>query len=88
VAARKRPKSRPYQVVSYRPYQVVSYRPRTSTEIDEFVEKFEEEFSLVAFLSSSSFVECEDIGAWIVDSGSSRHMTGMRLMFLSVSVMG
>jgi hypothetical protein len=54
------------------------------TEINEFVEKFEEEFSLVAFLSSSSFTDLEDSGAWIMDNGSSRHMKGMRSMFLSI----
>jgi len=39
----------------------------------------------VSFLSSNSFAEFEDIGAWFVDSGSSRHITRMRSMFLSVS---
>jgi hypothetical protein len=54
--------------------------------MDAFAEKFDDEFSLVATLSSSSrLVELEDSGAWFVDSGSSRHMTGMRSMFLSVS---
>jgi hypothetical protein len=57
----------------------------TSTEIDDFAEKFEKEFSLVSCLSGSGSAEFGDIGAWVVDSGSSRHMTGMRLMFLSVS---
>jgi hypothetical protein len=57
--------------------------------MDDFAEKFEEEFSLVIFLSSGSkFAELEDIGAWIMDNGSSRHMTGMRSIFLSVSEMG
>jgi hypothetical protein len=57
-----------------------------STKIDEFAEKFEEEFSLVAsLLSSSRLAELEDIGAWFVGSGSSFHMTRMRLVFLSVS---
>jgi hypothetical protein len=51
----------------------------TSTEIDEFAEKFEEEFSLVSFLSSNNFAELEDIGACFVDSGSSCHIMGMRL---------
>jgi hypothetical protein len=60
----------------------------TSTEIDEFAEKFEEEFSLVASLSSNSVAELEDIGAWFVDNGSSFHMIGMRSMFLSVSETG
>jgi hypothetical protein len=48
----------------------------TSTAIDEFVEKFKEEFSLVSSLSSNRrFAELEDNGAWIVGSGSSCHMT-------------
>jgi hypothetical protein len=55
-----------------------------SSEIDDFAEKFAEEFSLVSFLSNRSIAGYEDIGVWIVDSGSSRHMTGMRSMFLSV----
>jgi hypothetical protein len=58
----------------------------TSTKIDEFVEKFKEEFSLVAsLLSSNRFVELEDGGAWFVDNGSSYHMTRMRSMFLIFS---
>jgi hypothetical protein len=60
----------------------------TSIEIDDFAEKFEEEFSLVTSLSSSSVAELEDIGVWFVDSGSSRHMTGMRSVFLSFSETG
>jgi hypothetical protein len=52
------------------------------------VEKFEEEFSLVVSLWSSSVAKLEDIGAWFVDNGSSRHMTGMRSVFCSVSAMG
>jgi hypothetical protein len=61
----------------------------TSTEMDAFVEKFEDGFSLIATLSSNSrLAEFEDSGAWFVDSGSSRHMTEMRLVFLSVSKTG
>jgi hypothetical protein len=57
-----------------------------STEMDAFAEKFDDEFSLVATLSSSSrLAEFEDSKAWFVDSGSSRHMTAMRSVFLSVS---
>jgi hypothetical protein len=49
----------------------------TSTEMDAFAEKFDDEFSLVATLSSNNkLAEFEDSGAWFVDSGSSRHMTG------------
>jgi hypothetical protein len=63
--------------------------PTASIEIDVFVQKFEDEFSLVASLSTSSrLAELEDHGAWFVDSGSSRHMTGMRSVFLSVSETG
>jgi hypothetical protein len=43
---------------------------------------------MVASLSSNNFAELEDIKAWFVDSGSSHHMTGMRLVFLSVSKTG
>jgi hypothetical protein len=57
-----------------------------STEMDAFAEKFEDEFSLVATLSSSNrLADFEDSGAWFVDNGSSLHMMGMRSVFLSVS---
>jgi hypothetical protein len=49
--------------------------------MDAFAEKFEDEFSLVVFLSSNSVAELED-------SGSSRHITGIRSVFLSVSETG
>jgi hypothetical protein len=55
----------------------------SSTEMDALAEKFDDEFSLVATLSSSSrLVEFEDSGAWFVDSGSSRHMTRMRVVLV------
>jgi hypothetical protein len=56
-----------------------------SAATDEFVEQFEKEFSLVSCLSSSSVAECEDTGAWFVDSGASHHMTRTRVMFLSIT---
>jgi hypothetical protein len=56
----------------------------TSIEIDDFVEKFEKEFFIVSCLLGSGSAEFGDIGAWIVDSGSSLHMKGMRSMSLSV----
>jgi hypothetical protein len=60
-----------------------------STEMNAFAEKFDDEFSLVATLSSSSrLTELEDNGAWFVDNGSSHHMTEMRSVFLSVSETG
>jgi hypothetical protein len=61
----------------------------TFAEMDAFAEKFDEEFSLVAtFSSNNRLAEFEDSGAWFVDSGSSHRMTGMRLVFLSVSETG
>jgi hypothetical protein len=57
----------------------------TSTEVDDFVEKFEKEFSLMTCLSGSGCLVCEDIEAWFVDNGASRHMMGMRSVFLSFS---
>jgi hypothetical protein len=54
----------------------------TSVEVDDFAEKFEKEFSLMACLGSIVY---EDIEAWFVDSGSSRHMTGMRSVFFIFS---
>jgi hypothetical protein len=54
----------------------------TSTEMDAFADKFDDEFSLVPTLSiSSKLAEFED-------SGSSHHMTRMRSVFLSVSETG
>jgi len=53
-------------------------------DIDDFAKKFDKEFCLVFFLSSRNSTGYEDNGAWIVDNGSFRHMTGMRSMFLSV----
>jgi len=56
----------------------------TSIEIDAFVEKFDDDFSLVATLySNKRLVEFEDIGAWFIDNRSSRHMMGMKSMVLS-----
>jgi hypothetical protein len=57
----------------------------TSTEMDAFAKKFDDEFSLVSTLSSNNrLAEFEDSGVWFVESGSSCHMTRMRLVFLSV----
>jgi hypothetical protein len=56
----------------------------TSSEVDAFVEKFEE-FSLMACLSGSSCLVCMDIDAWFMDSGAYWHMTRMRSVFLSFS---
>jgi len=58
----------------------------TSIEMDAFVEKIDDEFSLVATLSSNNkLAELEDSGAWFVENGLSRLMIGMRSVFLSFS---
>ena len=44
----------------------------TSNEMDDFIEKIEKELSLVSSYGSNGL---EDARMWIVDSGSSRHMT-------------
>ena len=49
-----------------------------STEVAEFVERHEREFSLMTGPLGSGFLVFEDIEMWFMDSGSSRHMTRMR----------
>jgi hypothetical protein len=56
-----------------------------STEIAEFVERHEREFSLINGPLGSGCLVFEDIVVWFVDSGASRHMTRTRLVFLSLS---
>jgi hypothetical protein len=50
-----------------------------SAEVDDFVAKFENEFSLIACLSSSS-----NSGVWYIDNGASSHITGVRGYFSSL----
>jgi hypothetical protein len=57
----------------------------TSIEITEFVERHEREFSLMIISLGSGCLVFEDIEVWFMDSGASRHITGMRLVFLSLS---
>lgn len=54
---------------------------------EEFATGFANEFSLASYLLGSRVrgAWLEDIDAWVVDSGGSIHMTGMRSMFLGVS---
>jgi hypothetical protein len=56
-----------------------------STEIVEFAEKYEREFSLMSGPVGSGCPVFEDIEAWFVDSGASRAYDGMRSVFLSLS---
>jgi hypothetical protein len=48
----------------------------TSTEVDEFVARFENGFSIIACLSSSA-----NSGVWYIESGVSSHMIGVRAYF-------
>jgi hypothetical protein len=43
-------------------------------QVDEFAKKFENEFLLVSHLSSGTI----SVGAWLIDSGATCHMTGAR----------
>jgi hypothetical protein len=56
-----------------------------STEVVEFAERYEKEFSLMIGLVGSGFLVFEDIESWFVDSGSSRHMTELRSIFLDLT---
>jgi hypothetical protein len=51
----------------------------TKTQVDEFAKKFEEEFLLVSQHSSGTML----VGAWLIDSGATCHMTGARELFES-----
>jgi hypothetical protein len=47
--------------------------------VDDFATRFENEFSLIAFLSSSA-----SIGVWYIDSCASSHMIGVHGYFSSL----
>ena len=73
-----------------------------STEIEDFSESFDQEFGFIACESTSARSpategerECAfpstsgaSSGIWYVDSGASRHMTGVREYFLELSESG
>jgi hypothetical protein len=52
----------------------------SSTDIDEFSSRFDDDFSLIACLSSSG---TKATRVWHIDSGASYHMTGVREHFSS-----
>jgi hypothetical protein len=60
----------------------------TSIEIEDFVESFEKEFSLVSFVSSSDKNGYEVARTWVVDSGSTQHITETWDVFLNSSEIG
>jgi hypothetical protein len=55
-----------------------------STEVAEFAQRFEKEFSLMAGSMGSGCLVFEDIESWFVDYGASRHMTRLRSIFLDL----
>ena len=52
----------------------------TETKVNEFAAKFEKDFSLVSYLSTSTIPR----NVWYVDSGASRHMTSTWQLFSSL----
>jgi hypothetical protein len=56
-----------------------------SAEVEEFVERYEKEFSLMTGPVGSGCLAFKDIESWFVDSGASRHMTGLRSVFLDLT---
>jgi hypothetical protein len=57
----------------------------TLAEIVEFAERYEKEFSLMTGPVGSGCLTFKDIESWFVDSGTSRHMTGLRSVFLNLT---
>jgi hypothetical protein len=57
----------------------------TSAEVAEFAQRYEKEFSLMTRPMGSGCLTFEDIESWFVDSGASRHMTGLRSVFLDLT---
>jgi hypothetical protein len=56
-----------------------------SEEIAEFAERYGREFSLITGPVGSGCLAFEDIESWFVDSGASRHMTGLKSVFLNLT---
>jgi hypothetical protein len=56
-----------------------------SAQVADFAEKFEKEFSLMVGLMGSGCLVFEDIESWFAGSGASRHMTGLRSVFLDLT---
>jgi len=56
--------------------------------MNEFTEKFENEFSFVSLDSCTGIIVYEEARTWIIDYGSSRHMTGIWGVFLNISKIG
>jgi hypothetical protein len=56
-----------------------------STKAVEFAERYEKEFSLMTGPVGSECLAFEDIESWYVDNGASRHMNGLRSVFLDLT---
>ena len=57
-----------------------------SAFVEEFAAKFEQEFSLVSIASSIGSSIFEHV--WVVDSGATRHMTGVYDSFQIITMLG
>ena len=56
----------------------------SSAEVAEFAERYED-FSLMTGPLGSGCLAFEDIESWFVDNVASRHMTGLRSVFLDLT---
>lgn len=56
-----------------------------SSKVVEFVERYENELSLMTGHVGSGCLAFKDTESWFVDSGASRHMTRMRSVFLDLT---
>ena len=57
-----------------------------SAAVEDYAMKFEQEFSLVSIDSSVKSSSFENV--WVVDSGATRHMTGVYDFFQRITTLG
>jgi hypothetical protein len=60
----------------------------TTTIVEEILEKFEKEFSLVTLVLSVGSVGFVRDSRWIIDNGASCHMIGIWHIFFSIKKTG
>jgi hypothetical protein len=60
-------------------------KKKPESEVVKFAERYEREFSLMTGPVGSGCLAFKDIESWFVDSGASRHMTGLRSVFLDLT---
>jgi hypothetical protein len=59
-----------------------------TTTIEDFVDKFDREYSLFTLVSSVGSTRFVSDSRWIIDSGASCHMIGIWHIFLSITEIG